>query len=241
MRKYITSAQITILALLLLVWAPSAQAKEPVTTVPTVTVQGISHIEVLPDQAVISIGVISTAVTAEAAQQENSTLSAAVKNRLLSLDITNDKIATTQYAVFPVYDTADKTAKVPAIVGYRVNHIVVVTIDELNKVGTIIDAALTTGANQISGISFKKKEEIKLKQDALRGAIKEATVKAETIADALGKRLVKPLIVTESDISISTPEYQQRYLIKADGLSTPIFPGSIQVNGSVTVVFELGE
>jgi uncharacterized protein YggE len=206
--------------------------------VPTVTVQGSSQVEAIPDQAQINLGIVTTGKTAEEAQLENSVLANAVQTKLFAMGVPEGKLQTTQYAVYPIHND-DKAQKAPTIIGYRVSHTLSATVDDMTQIGVVIDNALAAGANQILGISFKKRDDNQLKTKALQEAVKEATVKAEAIAAASGKKLGKIVSVQENGVSIHLPEFTQRYMLKADGGSTPIMPGSIRVNGAVSMVFEI--
>lgn len=215
-------------------------AKEPVnTTISTVTVEGTAHMDVVPDQAIVNIGVTTTGSTANDGQLENARITTAVQQKILALGIAKDKLQTSQYSLYPVYNDQDKNNKTPAIIGYKVNNTITVILDDVSMVGNVIDTALGAGANQISGVSFKKKDELQLKQAVLQDAVKEATAKAEAIASALDKHIVKVIAVNESGISVQAPE-NQRFMLKADSFAgTPILPGNIQINGSVNIVFEI--
>ncbi|KYZ77000.1 hypothetical protein AXX12_02325 [Anaerosporomusa subterranea] len=206
--------------------------------VPTVAVQGSSQVEAIPDQAQINLGVVTTGKTAEEAQLENSVLANAVQAKLFAMGLAESKLQTTQYAVYPIHNEA-KDQKAPQIIGYRVSHTLTVTADDLSKIGALIDNALAAGANQILGISFKKRDDTQLKTQALQEAVKEATAKAEAIVAASGKKLGRIVSMQENGVSIHLPEFTQRYMLKADGASTPIMPGSIRVNGTVSIVFEI--
>ena len=199
----------------------SVQAAD--TVVPTVSVQGSSQVEVIPDQAKINLGVVTTGKTAEEAQVENAALANAVQAKLFAMGIAQDKLHTTQYAVYPIHSNEEKQ-KTPAIVGYRVSHTLTATVEDMTKIGTVIDSALSAGANQILGISFMKQDDTQLKSQALQDAVKEATAKAAAIAGASGKKLGRVITVQENGVSVHLPEYTQRYMLKADGASTPIMP-----------------
>lgn len=206
--------------------------------VPTVTVQGLSQIETIPDQANINFGVVTTGKTAEEAQQENAGLANAVRTRLLSMGLLEENLKTTQYAVYPIH-TEVKDRQAPEIIGYRVSHTLTATTNDLSQIGPLVDNALDAGANQILGISFKKRDDTQLKIKALQNAVKDATDKAEAIVTASGKKLGKIISVQENGVSIHLPEFTQRYMLKADGASTPIMPGSIKVHGTVNMIFEI--
>jgi uncharacterized protein len=230
-----------ILTLCLLVTLPiSAQAREITNQSPnTLTVQGAAHLDVLPDQAVVTVGVVSTGQTAAEARQDNATTALAIQQKLLSLGISKDKIHTSQYTFNPIYsnDSEKSGTKAPTIIGYRVNNTIMVTSEDIEAIGTIIDISLAAGANQISSIRFQKKDELQLKQTLLQDAVKDGIAKAEAIAAALGKHIGQPLTVTEGGVSVQASELQ-RALFKADS-ATPIAAGTVQVSGSVGIVFEL--
>ena len=207
-------------------------------SVPTVSVQGASQVDTLPDQAQINIGIVTTNKTAEEAQLENSVLANSVQTKLFLMGVPEGKLQTTQYAVYPIHNE-EIGQKTPSIIGYRVSHTLTVIMDDMTKIGTVIDTALSAGANQVLGISFKKRDETQLKTKALQEAVKEATAKAEAIAEASGRKLGKIVTVQENGVSVHLPDYTQRYMLKANGAPTPILPGSIRVNGTVSMVFEL--
>ena len=228
---------------LLMLCSLNAQAKEITATSPvsTVTVQGSSQFDVAPDQAVLTVGVMTAGETTAEARQENAVIATTIQQKIGELGISNDKIQTSQYVVTPVYSSNnDRTsAKPPAIIGYRITNTVKISIDDIAMLGNVIDTALAAGANQISGIHFYKKNELQLKQAVLQGAVREATAKAEAIAAALGKRLGQPVTVNEGGVYVQAPEFQ-RMSLKADiAAATPITPGTIQLSGSVNIVFEL--
>jgi len=239
MKRYATLLVFCILMLCSL----NAQAKEITATssVSTVTVQGASQLDVQPDLAVLTIGVMTTGETAAEARQENAAIATAIQQKILELGFTTDKIQTGQYVVTPVYSgNNDRTnTKPPVVVGYRITNTMKISIDDMTMLGNVIDTALAAGANQISGIHFYKKNELQLKQAVLQGAVREAAAKAEAIATALGKHLGQPLTVNEGGVYVQTPEIQRMSLKTDAAATTPITPGTLQVSGSVTIVFEL--
>lgn len=238
-RKALKMKVISLTFVCLFIFAPTIWAAD----MTTVTVQGTSHMEVAPDQAIVTLGIVSSAASAEAARNGNATISAAVQQKLIDLTITKDQIDTSQYIVYPVYNTDnDKSGKPPVIIGYRISNNITVTINDMSLVGNVIDASLAAGANQITGVRFQKKSDAELKQNLLTGAVQDALAKADTIAAALGKHLKRIVSVNEESIGFQQPESPRYMLMKTDIVNsnaTSLSPGMIIANASVSVVCEL--
>ncbi|VBB08743.1 Hypothetical protein LUCI_4021 [Lucifera butyrica] len=237
------SVLILILILLLsasaLVHAQSA-AINNTSPVRTLTVQGSSHLETVPDEAFITIAVITNGSSANAAAAENARITAAVQDKVMFLNIDKNNIRTTQYMVSPVYNNdAGKTDGAPAIIGYKATNAIQVKVDDMTSIGKLIDSALSAGANQVTNIRFSKKEEADLKQQALKAAIRDASQKASAISSALGTHLGKPIAVTEDNISLQNPGDSLMFKSLAAAPATPVMPGELQINASVTVVYEI--
>jgi len=210
----------------------------------TVTVQGTSHMEVAPDQAIVTLGIVNTADSAESARNANAAISAAIQQKLLTLDLTKDQINTSQFVVYPVYNSdTDKSSKPPVIIGYRISNNITVTIDDVNLVGSVIDSSLAAGANQITGVRFQKKSDVKLKQTLLAAAIQDALSKTDAIATALDKHFKRVISVNEESIGFQQPESPRfNMMLKADtgnSNATSLSPGVIIANGSLSLVCEL--
>ena len=233
--------KITLLTVLcLFLFTPTMWAAD----ITTATVQGTSHMEVAPDQAIVTLGIVNTAVSSEAARNSNAAISAAIQQKLLTLSLTKDQINTSQFIVYPIYNSDnDKSGKPPVIIGYRITNNITVTIDNVSLVGNVIDASLLAGANQITNVRFQKKSDVKLKQTLLIDAMQDALSKADAIATALGKHFKRVVSVNEESIGFQQPE-SPRYnmLLKADASNsnaTSLSPGMIIANGSLSVVCEL--
>ena len=125
------------------------------------------------------------------------------------------------------------------------SNVVTITLDDLAKVGPAIDASLTAGANQLQGVQFEIKDDLAVREQALRQAVTEARRKAEAMADALGVRLVEILEVMESGVSV-TPKFMDeravfsRATAAPDIAPTPVTPGQLDVQASVHVRYRIG-
>src|SRR5215213_10387934 len=89
--------------------------------------------------------------------------------------------------------------------GYEARNSVTVTLSDLTKVGSVIDAAAQAGANDVSGIAFTLRQDRQARDRALSEATQEAVSKARVIAQALGGRVVRILEVQEEGFQQRPP------------------------------------
>jgi uncharacterized protein YggE len=130
--------------------------------------------------------------------------------------------------------------------GYRQTTTMRVTINDLSKVGAVLDAAVAGGANNVQDVAFqlKPETEAKYKQQELAAATKVATQKAAILADAAGTRLGKLVSLTEQSYNYVPWMYNAKNaLAAADGgatvAPTPINPQKVSISVSVSLAYEL--
>jgi hypothetical protein len=202
-----------------------------------ITVTGYAEVKAKPDVAYVSLGVSTENKDAGRAAQENAGRTDAVIAALAKSGVAKPDIETQHYSVQPNYDYKKSPA---TLVGYTVSNIVRVTVRDLTKVGTTIDAALAAGANNVQGVQFSLEKSEQVKQQALVEAVKNAEAKAKLIADAIGRRLGHVVSVAESGASIPRPlEFGVMAKYAEAAPPTPIIPGEIETSASVTVVYAI--
>lgn len=207
----------------------------------TISLSGAGIATAQADQAVINLGVETTAETADEAIRENAELMTEVINAVKALGIDEDDIVTTSYSVYAQYDWTEEGRE---FTGYSVTNLVQITVKDLDMVGDVIDAAADNGANSINGISFElsdaKREE--LKANAYIAAITDAQEKADLIAETLGLTISGVQSVTESSYT-PVRSYDYGYAeASVDGgaksyVSTPITSGDLSVTVNVHIVY----
>ena len=205
-----------------------------------VMVAGDSIVRAQPDTAILTVSVVTQARNALEAQQENATKTDAVVRALKAAAGAGAEVKTSGYSLQPqrVY----KENQPPSIVGYEARNSVTVTTGELNKVGTIIDAAAQAGSNDVSGIAFTLRQDRPARDRALSEATREAISKARVIADALGGRVVRIVEVQEEGFQQRppVPVYQTESFGVASGkVATPIEVGSLDITSRVQLIAEV--
>jgi uncharacterized protein len=192
----------------------------------TVTVLGNGTVTAPPDEAVLSLGVRTEASSANDALKENATRMTAVIKALHGLGISDADIATVSVSLNPRYSHG-------SISGYTAENDISVTVHDLSRVGRAIDAAVAAGANVANGVTFQLSDPNQGVTDALKQAVANARAKAQALASAAGANLGSVVSMTES-----TAQPPVEYAVPAPAY-TPINPGPVQVQVSVTVVWTL--
>ena len=206
--------------------------------VPTISVSGEGVIEVPPDIATISLGVVSRNKDAAQVQSDNARIATNVINSVVALGIERRNIRTGNYNFRQVYHNDDNNRRI--FDGYEVTNTVTIIVNDLSKIGKIIDSALSNGANQVDSLNFGIRDKEKFQNDALRLAVRDALKKAEIAAAELGKSIVSVRSVSINSASISVPRVEKLAMRNMDSsFETPIESGTLNCSASVNVEFEI--
>jgi uncharacterized protein len=220
--------------------APAAPPA-PEAGVAAITVTGTGEVAAAPDRAQVSLGAIVETRQAADAQGQLSQILQRVLKAIKALGIPEEKIRTAGVTLTPVYSQpkpkSDPEPEGPRIVGYRATNSVRVQLDDVDRVGAVIDAGIAAGANQLSNLNFELRDDLAHRQQALKLAAREARVKAEALAAALDLQLGEVLEVREDGAQASYP-VERRFAAPA-AAGTPIQPGQVQVSAAVTIRFRL--
>jgi len=206
-----------------------------------VTIAGEATARVEPDTAVIVVSVVTQSAQALTAQQENARKSDAVASAVKGAGSTAE-IKTSDYTLQPQYDYRDN--RLPKIIGYDARNSVIITTSDLKNVGAVIDAASRAGANSIDSVSFVLRQTSPARGQALADATQQAMNKANSIAQALGGRVLR--VVEENEGSTVAAEPQAAYdtvLREANATTkmraTPITAGQLTIRSNVQLIVEI--
>ena len=195
-------------------------------TTRTITVNGNGSITAVPDRATFQFSIETHAKTASAALTQNSTDATAVIAALKAAGVSSANIQTSQVSLQP-QTSQDGTT----IIGYVASNSVTVKTP-LAGAGTIIDAAVSAGANGVSGPSLDVSDQSSLYRDALHKAVDDAKLKAQALADAAGLSLGSAQSITEGGSSSPFPIAD-----KMSAVGAPIEAGTQEIQASVTVTY----
>ncbi|HON86688.1 MAG: SIMPL domain-containing protein [Firmicutes bacterium] len=217
------------------VYAPEVRAEEVERRV--ISVSGEFTIYVKPDVATVSFGVETNASTAQEAQAENSSLMNKVISELLAQGISREDIQTSDFALYPVYETIENArTSQQMLIGYRCNNTVTVRIKDLSKIGQIIDATVKAGATNVGGISFGVLDPKKYQDQVLAKAVEHARHKAEVMAKAAGVTIKDVINISDGWVSVSSVRKTANFA-EAQMDETPIEPGEVTITATVRMDF----
>jgi len=225
-----------------LVAAPAVADDDDGDDGPTLVVTGEGSVDVTPDRAIVSFGVVAESEEAAAAQlQVNDTMADAIK-AVKKAGIPDTHIATTGLQLHPRYKHNKSTGQ-SSIDGYRASMTLSVTVDKIDQAGEVIDAALEAGVNQFQGITFTVKDNAAAQQVALAAAAASARGKAKAIADAMGVKLAGVAHIAEDAAGHRPPQpYPAARMAMADAaVATPVQPGQLTITAQLTVTYRIAE
>ena len=224
--------------LILFALAGQLAAQERIEKLPPfIQTSGEAQVTSQPDRAQIDLGVVTQANSSQAAAEQNARKLETTLSRLRQVLGTGADIKTISYTIQPNY-RYPKEGGEPAITGYTATNIVRVTLDDLTRVGSVIDASTQAGANRIQNLQFMLRNESGVQARALREAATKARGKAETLASALGLKIIRILSLVET--SPGVVPVRDMAFARAEVASTPIEPGTIEVRATVTLRVEIG-
>ena len=192
-----------------------------------ITVTGTGSVQAVPDQARFSLGVQSHGPTAREALAANSERMRRVLAALLAAGVAKADVQTQDVSVSRSYPDD----------GYTADNTVSVTIRELAKAGSILDAATKAGANDVYGPTLTRSDQDELQAKALTEAVDNARAKARVLAEAAGVRLGSVTAIAENG-NEPMPVYEAALAKRAP--SVPIEPGEQQTQAVVRVTFAIG-
>jgi len=204
----------------------------------TLSVTGEGHVDLAPDMATVTLGVQTGADTARAALSQNSDAVAAMMKRLSDAGIEGRDIQTSGLTLGPRFDYAHANADgSQPITGYIASNMVTVQVRKIEIVGTVLDAAVSDGANTLNGVTFGLQDAAAPTDAARNAAVADARRKAELYAAAAGVKLGRVLSLSEEGGAMPPMPMAEARFAKAGAV--PVAAGSLSIAATVQVVWEV--
>lgn len=173
-----------MIAALLFLLSAAATAGTPLPDAPHVVVQGEGLVSVAPDSATVTMVVRQrSADPGEAKRVVDRAVNALLKVAP-GFDVAPDHMTASDLALREDIDYDDDDR--PLSRGHVASREVKVRLDNLDRLGAWLDAALAAGFTDVADVTFKSSKEASLREDARARAVTDAREKATGLAVAFG-------------------------------------------------------
>jgi len=216
------------------------QAQMPTPQPPVIITRGEAVLKRAPDRAFLDVAVETRDAKADDARRMNATMMSSVQAALTLAGVQAGAIRTTGYSLAPEVEWVNGRS-VPK--GYLARNQIEVRVDQLDRLGAIIDAANTVKGTGLSimGPRFVLRDEEAAENEALRMAVQAALVRAESMS-AGAKRTLGPILRIEESTTPRPQPVMMRQMVASQAAAaaeTPVTPGEIEVRAEVTVTVEI--
>ncbi len=203
-------------------------------------VNGEGKVSVVPDVAILSLGVAVQSASVAEAQNQAVTAMTAVVAEFDNFGIDKKDIKTQYFSIAPVRRWSDQEAR-EVLIGYRVTDTVTVKVRKVEDTGALIDAAARAGGDLIviNNINFTVDDPTPYYTEVREKAMADAQAKAKQLADMGDVKLGKPTYINESGIYIPVAREYYAPMPALAAPSTPISPGETEIQLSVQVVYSI--
>ena len=241
--KKIITALLTISLLSIGIWSGYSPAKADSQNFNLLSVNGEAKGTQSPDTAVITFGVSTLDKDMTKATNMNNQKASAIIAKIKPLLCTSrgDSIKTSTYTLRQEYEYNNNQK---LFKGYRINNRVIVKTKDVNSISKLIGTAIASGANEVQGLDFSLENTNPYCKDLLVKATQNARNEAETVAGALGVKVIGINKVSSS--CSSSYRNNSPVMFKALGSMdessshTPIEAGDIDLNANVNIDFVIG-
>ncbi|WP_447725866.1 SIMPL domain-containing protein [Sphingomonas koreensis] len=193
-----------------------------------------------PDLVTINTGVVTQALTAAEALTDNAGRVKRVVAALKTAGVADRDIRSANISLQPQYRYADNTP--PVITGYQASNSIAVRFRDIARAGTILDALVREGANQIDGPNFVLDKPEAALDEARADAVAKARARAGLYARIAGLRVDRILSISENpgaNVPIVITAMRANMAGAASEADTKVIPGEQDVTISLSVRFLL--
>ena len=203
-------------------------------------VTGVGKVTVIPDLAIVSLGVQAQALTVVDAQQQAAGSMTSIVTALKTKGVADKDIATQGYSITPVYSYNPTTGK-QTLEGYTATNTLTVKIRNVGNAGVVIDAASAAGGNNsiINSVTLTVDQPEQYNDAARKAAVADVANRAKQLANLSGVKLGKATYITETlNNTPQTISFDSG--VKAEpSVITPISPGETEIIVTVQMVYSI--
>ncbi|MGI8672580.1 MAG: SIMPL domain-containing protein [Luteitalea sp.] len=188
-----------------------------------------------PDQVFVTVAAEARSRQPREAQQQNATVMTAVRARLAAFALAEDAIRTLSVDMQPEFDWANGKQ---TLRGYLASNVIDVRLDDVARVGEVVDAVVAAGASRVSGVRFTLKDMAGAEREALRLASADALARAGALAAGAGRGVDRVVHLDETGRGPQPPPqptFRTMQAADAQATPTPVTAGEVEVRVSVTL------
>jgi uncharacterized protein YggE len=231
-----TLAALAALAIALGFAAPAGAQSASGPRAATLTVEGAGSVARAPDRAVVSFRIETNNDQSAAATSANAATANALIKRLALLNIPATAIATAGYSLDYTPRPAKPDPTSTQRYGFTVDRTIDVTIDNVEGAGAVIDAGVAAGVTNVNGVAFSLRDPGAAQRSAQAAAVADASAQARGLATAAHVRLVRIRSISTGGAAAAP---SPRLMMSALAVPTTIDPGTLTVNATVTLRYEI--
>jgi uncharacterized protein len=198
---------------------------------PVIVSSGTAVVRLAPDRAYIVLATETLAARPSEAQARNAQAATAVRQRLKELRVPDDAIRTLSYLLNEDFEFVNNRR---VSRGFRAVNQIQVRVDEIARVGEIVDGAVEAGAATVSEIRFDVKDRDAAERQALRLAVTDAKARADAMAAGAGVTLGAILRIDEGGQVEPVPRPAPMAAVRVQSAETPVSAGEIEIRAAVT-------
>lgn len=230
---------IAVLPMLTLPVSATAGQSAPAPSV--VVTRGEAVVRRVPDRAWLTLATETREPQAAEARRRGAESMTELQNSIRAVGIPADAIRTTGFSLVPEMEWKNGRGTVR---GYLVRNQIEVRVDELDRLGDVIESANNSRSTAVSviGPRFGLRDETSAQNDAVREAVQAAMTRARAIAAGAGRSLGSILRIEEPNVVGFAPMADNmglRAMAAKEAVETPISPGEIEFRATVTITVEL--
>jgi uncharacterized protein len=212
---------------------PPSRPPDDTLRADAIVTTGQAMVKRAPDVAFLTLGVESRANNPRDAQRQNADEMTAVQRRLTDAGVPRDALRTLGLDLQQEFDFTNGR-RVPR--GFVARNTIEVRIEEIARVGELVDLAVQGGATSTSGVRFDLRDRAAAEREAVRLAVADARARAEAAASGAGRAIGRIVKIEEArdDAVVVRPTFEALRAAPA-AAPTPVEPGYVEIRARVTL------
>lgn len=213
---------------------------QPSETERTVAVGATGRVQTAPDRAVVRVAVTARADAVETVRQRLAENASRMRGALEAAGIAGERITSARYDIGRNYEHEER----PSAPRFEGQHAFVVTLNDTDRAGEVVVAAVENGATRVEEVRFTIAPETRrhLRERALAAAVENARSEATVAANGTALDLAGVRTVRTADVSTEPVRREDIAFATAGdgggGAPTSFEGGKVTVTAEVTVVYD---